>query len=87
MSKSDSQPEVLLTPKEAALQLKVEADTIRQMIHAGTLPASDISATGTTKARWRIAQSEIDAFLRMRASKPAPKVRRRRKKRGGKRYV
>ncbi len=87
MNATDQQPDVLLTAKEAALQLKVQPDTVRQMCKAKIIKAHDISATGTAKARWRIKQSAIKDFLRMRLSEPPPPVRRRRKKPERKQYV
>jgi len=53
-----SADEVLLKPREAALQLRISFPTIKQWIYAGK-----IRSTQTPGGHHRIPQSEIDRFL------------------------
>ena len=50
--------EVLLKPREAALQLRISFPTIKQWIYAGK-----IRSTQTPGGHHRIPQSEVDRFL------------------------
>jgi molybdopterin-binding protein len=55
---SSSVDEVLLKPREAALQLRISFPTIKQWIYAGK-----IRSTQTPGGHHRIPQSEVDRFL------------------------
>lgn len=48
---------MLLTPKEVAAQLRLEPETIRRYIRAGTLRAKKLPGG------WRVEEEEVRAFL------------------------
>jgi hypothetical protein len=45
-------------------------ELILAWIHAGELPAVDVSGPGASRPCWRIRRSDLDAFLLRRQSKP-----------------
>lgn len=72
-------PDRYLTVSDAAELLSVTPDKITDLIHSGQLPAVDVSLHRGGKARWRIAISDLEAFLASRrTSPPQPQVRRKR---------
>lgn len=64
----DDQLPELRTVTEAALFLHVSAQQVRRLIAARDLSAYDIGS-GLGKSTFRIAQSDLDAFLTKRAHK------------------
>ena len=52
-----------LTVPQVAAELQVTVDTVRRWIRAGTLPAMYL---GSTKAGYRVARAELDAFMKQR---------------------
>ena len=69
INKTDSQ---LLTPDEAAIQLKVTSEHIRALIRRGQLSAVNIG-TGSKRPLYRITQRALDEFLNPRP-KPEPAI-------------
>lgn len=67
------------SPAQVAESYGVCVDTITKKIADGELGAINIGA-GKIKPRWRIRQSDLDAFERLRESKKPPKPSRRRRK-------
>lgn len=67
-----------LTTASAAELLSVTADKITDLIHAGHLPAVDVSLHPGGKARWRISAADLEAFLASRRTTPTPKPTRKR---------
>lgn len=57
----------LLKVSEVAGQLGLTEETIRYLILAGELPASNVGGVGRG-ARYRIRQHDIDAFLASRST-------------------
>ena len=71
----------MLTVKDVAERYAVGLHTVLTWIHAGDLRAMNLGRTmNGGKPRWRIKESDLEAFelLRM-ASPPAPKIRARRR--------
>ena len=68
--------EDVLTVTEAARRLKVSRDNVLGWIHTGRLRAAN-TAKGTGRPRYRIARTDLDAFLSCRTRQPAVKERRR----------
>ena len=52
-----------LTVPQVAAELQVTVDTVRRWIRAGALPATYL---GSTKAGYRVARAELDAFMKQR---------------------
>jgi len=76
-----------LTIQEVALRLHVSRDTVERWINAGSLKAVDVSARSALACHrpcWRVSWESLEAFLERRATMPAarpPKVRRRSRER------
>ncbi|MHC4180497.1 MAG: helix-turn-helix domain-containing protein [Planctomycetota bacterium] len=70
-----------LTPPQVAAELGVKPHKVHDFIRAGELKASDLSKQrGTGRPRWKIARSDLQAFLDSRAApKPGKPQRRARK--------
>lgn len=62
----------------AAEMLAVSPDKITDLIRAGLLRAVDVSLSPGGKARWRIAEPDLDAFLESRRTGPKPVVSKKR---------
>lgn len=62
-----------LTVTDAAETLAVTTDKITDLIHAGQLAAVDVSLHRGGKARWRIAATDLEAFLACRRTSPTPR--------------
>jgi transposase len=65
-----------LKPPAIAKLLDVSCDSVLTWIRNGELIASDMTATRGQRPRWRIAKSDLEAFLARRAATPQPKRRR-----------
>ena len=61
------------TVEEIAERLKVHPQTVRTLVRSGELPASRIGERGG----WRIAESDLLAFMETRKSRPDPAETRR----------
>jgi transposase len=74
---------LMVSPPTLAKRFAVKADKILAWIRSGELPAVDLSMTpGTGKPRWKIAETDVEAFLARRAATPpAPTPRPRRRRR------
>jgi len=62
--------EQLLSPADVAARWDAKADTVRDLIRAGVLPASDISRPGSKKPRYRISPADLLAFVQLRKLAP-----------------
>jgi excisionase family DNA binding protein len=72
-------PEQLLTANEAAERLQVKPDRVRAWIRSGHLRGIDLSSNpGTGNPRFRVVESDLQAFLAARIISPVKTVRRQR---------
>ena len=69
----------MLTPPQVADRLGIDASKIIGWIRNGELVAVNVAKTVSGRPRWRVAQSELEAFLRRRQS-PAPQAPRPRRR-------
>jgi len=67
-----------LSTKAVAELLSVHNEHVLSLIHSGALKAFNVAAR-PGKPRWRIAQTDVDAFIRERQAKP-PAVQPRRRR-------
>jgi excisionase family DNA binding protein len=67
-----------LTPPQAAALLGVDAHKVLVWVRSGELRASDLATRRGGRPRYRIARTDIEAFLNRRSVVPAPKSVRRR---------
>ncbi len=67
------------SPAQVAKSYGSSVDKVRSWITSGKLTAINVGS-GKVKPRWRIRQSDLDAFEAARMSKPQPKPARRRRK-------
>ena len=65
------------TPPKAAKVLRVDPETIRELIRSGELRASNLARRGSTRPRWRISREALEEFLAGREPRPAAKKKRR----------
>jgi len=67
----------MLTTRQVATRLGLKTvDAVTAWINQGHLPAVNVSA-GTLRSNWRIAETDLQAFIESRRSKPpAQKVKR-----------
>ncbi|HUE72008.1 MAG TPA: helix-turn-helix domain-containing protein [Pirellulaceae bacterium] len=68
------------TTGQAAEEISVTDEKIRDLIKAGEIAAIDVSLHAGGKPRWRIAASDLEAFLLRRRTQPpatAPKRKKR----------
>jgi excisionase family DNA binding protein len=70
-------PAAYFTPREVSALLKMDVDSVRSLIHKGSLRAFDVS-TGRGRRTWRIPSQALDDFLNGRVSRRAPRPERRR---------
>ena len=77
------------TPAEIREFLRVSDEKVFAWIHSGELAAFDVSGKKATRPRYRIEESALRDFIRMKSVNAPPKVTTRRKKktRPIKRYV
>lgn len=76
-----SAPMQLLTAIEAADLLKVKPDRVRAWIKSGQIRGIDLSSNpGTGKPRFRVSESDLQAFLQTRAVTPDTRPKRRRRR-------
>jgi excisionase family DNA binding protein len=71
------------TPPEVAKELRVKDAKVLSWIRQGLLRAINVAEGTTGRPRWRIAPSDLEAFLATRTGQPAPKVPRKRVKHEG----
>lgn len=64
---------------EVAEFFKVSPDKILAFIRSGEIEAVNVATRGSRKARFRITNDQLQAFLRLRATRSAPKPTRRRR--------
>jgi hypothetical protein len=69
------------TPPELARRYRVTADKVLGWIRSGQLSAVNVAQRPDGRPRWRISQEAIEAFERARSARPAPVVRRVKRKR------
>ncbi len=70
------------TPKSVAEMLGIDQGKVLAWIHTGQLIAVNVAESLTSRPRWRIADSEVDAFLNRRKTQPPQPVKRQRKSTG-----
>ena len=75
-----------LTVTDAADVLAVTPERLRDLIHAGGLPAVDIAASRGGRPRWRIAATDLEAWLAGRRTSPTPRPVRTRSRTYTRRY-
>lgn len=68
-----------VTVADAAAALSVSDDKIRDLIASDQLQACDVSLHRGGRARWRIAISDLEAFLAGRRTSPKPPMPRRKR--------
>jgi excisionase family DNA binding protein len=69
-----------LTPPETARLLGVDPAKVIFWIRSGELRASDLATRRAGRPRYRIARTDIEAFLTRRSVVPAPKIARPRRR-------
>lgn len=87
-----SDPPAYLTATEAARLLRIRESKVLAWCRSGELPAADVSERpGQGRARWRIARTDLDDFLRGRRpggeAKPARRKRREKRPKGWVEYI
>lgn len=65
------------TPPKAAKVLRVDPETIRELIRSGELRASNLASRSATRPRWRISREALEEFLAGREPRPPAKKKRR----------
>lgn len=76
-----------ITPKIGCEMLGVGIETFLSWIHSGQLKASNVS-NSNTRPRWRIAKTDLNAFLEARSNQQTPKpAKARRTTRARREYV
>ena len=70
----------LVNPVELSKAIGIDAATVRKWITEGWLPAVDMRSPGTSRPRWRISESDFEAFVKRRSNTPTPAPQRRRRK-------
>ena len=69
-----------VNPVELGKAIDIDTATIRKWIAEGWLPAVDMRSPGTSRPRWRISESNFEAFVKSRSNyKPEKTTRRRRR--------
>jgi excisionase family DNA binding protein len=68
-----------LSPAEIAECLGIDVGKVTAWCKSGELRTRNVARSVGRKARWRILQSDLDAFLDRRANSPPVKPARRRK--------
>lgn len=70
-----------LTPPEAGRILRIKADRVITLIRSGEIKASNVATKLSGRPRYRIAASDLEAWLNLRAAAAVttPTPRRRRK--------
>ena len=67
-------------PREISERLDVPVRIVLGLIHSGELSASNVAAKANGRPRWRVAETDVEAFLRRRSSQPTAKPQRRNRK-------
>lgn len=68
-----------LRPREVAKRLDIKVDAVLAWIRAGELHGTNVAVRVGGRPRWRITETDLQAFLlRRSAAPPAPARRRRR---------
>lgn len=70
------------TPPQIAEELAIDVSKVLSWIHTGQLVAVNVAEKVAGRARWRIAQTEFEAFLNRRQRRPQVVVKRRKKQAG-----
>ena len=68
-----------VNPVELGKAIDIDTATVRKWITEGWLPAVDMRSPGTSRPRWRISESDFEAFVKRRSNTPPPAPRRRRR--------
>ena len=68
-----------VNPVELGKAIDIDTATVRKWIAEGWLPAVDMRSPGTSRPRWRISESDFEAFVKRRSNAPTPSPRRRRR--------
>jgi hypothetical protein len=66
----------MLSVPEISRRLRVKPEKVRGWVVRGELIGVNVSSKPNGRPIWRIAQEELNRFLRARQSAPAPVVRR-----------
>ena len=71
-----------VNPVELGKAIDIDTATVRKWIAEGWLPAVDMRSPGTSRPRWRISESDFEAFVKKRSNSnaPTPAPQRRRRK-------
>lgn len=71
-----------MTVRQVADRLSLrKADSVLGLIHAGALPAADVSCPGSKRPCWRIDPADLERFLLSRQTRRAEPDRQRRPRR------
>jgi excisionase family DNA binding protein len=62
-------PRRLLTPAEVAEQLQIGRTAVYDLIASGDLPVVDVRSPGSKRARSRITEADLKAFIASRTRK------------------
>ena len=73
---------IYMTPAQVAKALGIDAGKVTGWCKTGELRASNVARGVGRKARWRISQPDLEAFMARRANTPTPKPMRRSKRPG-----
>ena len=76
VSKENCKPRDVLTPPQVGKLLGVDSATVRSWIRSGQLKASNVGKGGQ-RPRFRVRQSDVDAFLKSRQPQVRTKAKRR----------
>ena len=81
-------PQTHLVPKEICEMLAIGIEPVLNWIHSGQLKAANVS-NSSTRPRWRIAKSDLEAFLDARSNqqKASTKPAKRRTQKPRREYV
>lgn len=75
-----SETSCMLTIAEVADRLRCSADVVLSWIRSGELAATNVAATGSKRASWRISMDDLAEFSNSRrVNRPQPKRQRRKR--------
>lgn len=66
----------MLSVTEVSRRLRVNPDKVRSWIGKGELVGVNVAELPGCQTRWRVADAELQRFMRARQSAPAPIIRR-----------